>query len=111
MYMISITLMENHSTDTQDTKMFRQHKAWFQKHFQLGHFLIMGPYLDAKHAGIIVARAKNRDVLDAIISEDVYYPTGLADYQIREFSPILIAENISDTPLAVITGGNEADLK
>lgn len=96
MYIISITLKENHSDETQATKMFEQHKAWFQKHFQLGNFLIMGPYLDASHAGVIIARTKSRDVLDAIISEDVYYHPGFADYQIREFSPVLISENISD---------------
>lgn len=96
MYIISITLKENLSDELKANEMFEQHKAWFQKHFQLGNFLIMGPYLDAVHAGVIVARAKNRDALEAIIAEDVYYPPRLADYQIREFSPLLIAEHIAD---------------
>ena len=96
MYIISITLKENHSDEAQANQMFEQHKAWFQKHFQLGNFLIMGPYLDASHAGVIIARAKNRDALDAILAEDVYYHPGMADYQVREFNPVLIAEHISD---------------
>ncbi|MDO4640261.1 MAG: YciI family protein [Neisseria sp.] len=78
----------------QADELLSQHRAWFAKRFQAGNFLLLGPYLDKDNAGVIIAQAENREQLDNILQEDVYYPQGLATYQIREFKANMLAENI-----------------
>ena len=84
MYIINIALKQSNIPAEQADAMFAEHRAWFANYFQAGKFLILGPYLDQEHAGVIIARTENRAELDAILAEDVYYPE-LADYEVREF--------------------------
>lgn len=94
MYYIDIVLdHENIPADRAD-EMLAAHRQWFGKFAQSGHFLIVGPYRDQAHAGIVIAQAESREALDAILAEDVYYADKLASYKVREFQANLIAENI-----------------
>ena len=45
MYMITITVNADVS-EAQQAEMFPRHAAWFQQHFQAGHFLMLGPFTD-----------------------------------------------------------------
>lgn len=76
--------------------MFNQHRAWFAKNFQQGNFLLLGPYQDKEHAGVIIAQAESREALDKVLSEDVYYPLDLATYEVHEFKAAMVAENIKE---------------
>lgn len=84
MYIINIVLKQDKIPAERAEAMFAEHRAWFADYFQAGKFLILGPYLDQNHAGVIIARTENRAELDAILAKDVYYPE-LADYEVREF--------------------------
>lgn len=93
MYIIDIRVNEDVSAEQQEV-LFSQHVAWFQKHFQAGNFLIVGPFTERERAGVIIAQTANRAELDRILAEDSYYPD-LAKYEISEFVPKMVAENIA----------------
>jgi len=99
MFIISITVNRD-VTDAQQSELFPRHVEWLQRNFSAGTFLLMGPYRDTDaHAGVILAEVSSRDALQSILEEDCYYP-GLAVYDIREFSPTLVATDISKTLLS-----------
>lgn len=93
MFIINITVNTD-ITEAQYNEMSLRHTEWFKKHFQAGNFLMLGPYTDTdEHAGVIFSGVENRTVLQKILEEDCYYPN-FAEYEVREFSPKLIAGNI-----------------
>ncbi|QPB42009.1 YciI family protein [Rodentibacter haemolyticus] len=95
MYIINITVKPTLSEEKQNA-LFPIHAEWFKKYFQNGKFLILGPYIDTEaHAGVIFAETENREELQKILEEDCYYPD-LADYDIREFAPKMIAADITE---------------
>lgn len=94
MYLINIILSEAALNSGQAEQMLAQHRQWFGKYFERGHFLLLGPY-SGKAAGVIVAQAESRDALQAILAEDVYYPDG-AEYEVREFTANKIHPQIGD---------------
>ncbi|MGQ8821404.1 YciI family protein [Bibersteinia trehalosi] len=84
MYIINIALKMDKIPAEQAEQMFNTHRAWFAQYFEQGNFLMLGPYLDQAHTGVIIAQAESREALDKILAEDVYFPD-LADYEVREF--------------------------
>lgn len=92
MYIINITVNADITAEQQDI-LFPRHVSWFTKFFDAGHFLILGPYTGHERAGIIIARTESRAELDTILQEDPYYPAH-AQYEIREFSPKMIAKDL-----------------
>ena len=94
MFIINITVNSDVTEQTQN-EMFPLHRGWLEKYYNNGKFLIFGPYIDTDaHAGIIFARVNNREELQSILEEDCYYP-GFAKYDVREFSPKIIAKNFN----------------
>ncbi|WP_263064798.1 YciI family protein [Dickeya dadantii] len=96
MFLINISLKEHLADEETAASRFEQHSQWFSKHFQEGRFLMLGPYQDKHHAGVIIAQAESRVALERVLSEDIYYPLGLADYEIREFKAALISGDIKN---------------
>ncbi|OOF57286.1 YciI family protein [Rodentibacter myodis] len=93
MYIVNITVNSTLSEEKHN-ELFAIHVEWFKKYFQAGKFLMLGPYTDTDaHAGVIFAETESLEELQKILAEDCYYPD-LAEYEIREFSPKLIATDI-----------------
>ena len=93
MYIIDITVSDAVPVDQRDT-LFAEHARWFKKHFDAGRFVMLGPYTDTTAAaGVILAHVSSREALQRILEEDCYFPE-LATYQIREFTPKMIADDI-----------------
>lgn len=88
MYLINITVNDDIAAE-QHEALFTHHVNWFQKYFDAGKFILIGPYSDAKRSGVIIARTENRETLESILREDAYYPD-LAEYEIREFTPKMV---------------------
>ncbi|MFP2237134.1 YciI family protein [Pseudescherichia vulneris] len=88
MYLINIMVNDDISPE-QHEALFTRHVSWFQQYFNAGQFVLIGPYSDRDKAGVIIANTESREELDAILSEDAYYPT-LAQYEIREFIPKMV---------------------
>ncbi|QZN94840.1 YciI family protein [Symbiopectobacterium purcellii] len=80
MFLITITVNEN-ITAEQHASLFPRHAQWFKKYFDAGNFLMIGPYTDCERAGVIIASAKDRDELMALLAEDAYF-SDLAKYDI-----------------------------
>ena len=59
-YLINITLKPGAVPADRADELFAAHRAWFSKHFEAGNFLLLGPYLDREHAGLIIAQTANR---------------------------------------------------
>ena len=61
------------------------HVEWLHKHEALGNFVVYGR-LVPRVGGVIVARARSRADLDAILAEDPFGLKGVCNYEVLEFS-------------------------
>ena len=95
MYFIDIKISAETSNSAEAAQLLAGHRQWFAKYVEEGNFLLLGPYKDIAHAGLIIAQAKSREVLYAILREDVYYPDK-AKYEVHEFSANKIHPKIGD---------------
>ena len=96
MFIINQTLKAEKIPAGKGEELFRQHIAWFTKHFEQGNFLLVGPYTDKKMSGIMICGADSRESVEDILKEDVYYADGIADYEVRSFTAGKIAHNFAD---------------
>ncbi|WP_298706678.1 YciI family protein [uncultured Veillonella sp.] len=95
MYLIDIVI-NTEKVDSKDAdNLLEQHRQWFAKYFQVGAFLMVGPYRDQAAAGVVIAQAPSREALEGILKDDAYYPDK-ATYTVREFQANLIAPNVAD---------------
>jgi uncharacterized protein YciI len=46
--------------------------------------------------GVIVARVKTREEVEALIHEDPFYKEGIADYEVVEFQAVKFHSSIAD---------------
>ena len=60
------------------------HVKFLKKYYAAGNFLVSGRQIP-RQGGIILAVAKDRQQIEAIIGEDPFVIRGLADYRIIEF--------------------------
>ena len=90
MFIIHETLNPEKIPQGKEEELFQQHVAWFTRHFEQGNFLLVGPYTDQEMAGIMLSGLENREALEAVLKEDVYYADGMADYEVHAFKEPLI---------------------
>lgn len=60
------------------------HHDWALRYYESGHFLVGGRRVPAT-GGIGVARARSREEIEHIVSEDPWLRFGLIEYTIEEF--------------------------
>ena len=61
-----------------------EHMRFLKKHYAAGTFLVSGRKIP-RDGGIIIARGKSREEIEAIVREDPFCARGLADFRIIEF--------------------------
>lgn len=93
MYLIDVSIKEK-SSDPSAAEHLKEHQNWFGKYFDEGKFLMVGPSKTYELSGVILAQVKNREELDQILSEDVYFPND-ATYEVNEYVPSRISKNIT----------------
>ena len=71
----------------------KPHMAFLKKHYASGHFLVSGRKIP-RDGGIILAVAKSRQQIEAIVQEDPFCAHGLADFRIIEFRASQRADDI-----------------
>lgn len=69
------------------------HREYLAKHYAAGDFIASGPQTP-RIGGVIMMKADNREVVDAIIAEDPFHINGIASYQIVEFTPTMFANDV-----------------
>ena len=94
MFIINQTLKADKIPAGKGEELFKQHIAWFTKHFEQRDFLLVGPYTDKEMAGIMIAGTDSREAVEEILKEDVYYADGIAEYEVRPFKAPLISVSL-----------------
>jgi uncharacterized protein YciI len=69
------------------------HVIFLKKYYAAGNFLISGRKIP-RDGGIIIAVAKSREQIEAIVREDPFYERGLADVRITQFRASQRADDI-----------------
>jgi uncharacterized protein YciI len=69
------------------------HVKFLNKYYAAGNFLVSGRKIP-RDGGIIVAVAKSREDIEAIIREDPFHRRGLADFRIIQFRASQRADDI-----------------
>lgn len=64
------------------------HREYLAEHYVAGDFIASGPQTP-RVGGVIMIKADNRTIVDAIIAKDPFNINGIADYQIVEFTPTM----------------------
>lgn len=68
-----------------------EHIAYLKQEYAAGHFVASGRKVP-RTGGIILSNVKSRNELEAILARDPFYQGGIADYDITEFIPSMVAE-------------------
>jgi uncharacterized protein YciI len=66
---------------------YPRHRAWLQKGYDLGLFLVSGPK-DPPVGGYLVARAESAAALEAMFREEPLNVEKLATFTFTEFQPV-----------------------
>jgi uncharacterized protein YciI len=69
------------------------HVRFLKKYYAARNFLVSGRKIP-RDGGIIVALARSREEIEAIIREDPFYTRGLADFRIIQFRASQRADDI-----------------
>jgi len=90
--MFVIELIYNAALTEIDAHM-KSHVAFLNKYYAAGNFLISGRKIP-RDGGIILALAKNKEDIDAIMREDPFVSRGLATVRVVQFRASQRADDI-----------------
>jgi len=80
---------------TRIDRAMKAHVAFLKKYYATGHFLVSGRKIP-RDGGIILALGNSRDEIEAIVREDPFVASGLADFRVVEFRASQRASNIQE---------------
>lgn len=69
------------------------HRAYLDRHYAAGHFVASGAQVP-RTGGVILARGLTRPQLDAMLTEDPFHRSGVAQCQVIEFTPTKAAPGL-----------------
>lgn len=69
------------------------HREYLAEHYAAGDFIASGPQTP-RVGGVIMIKADDCTVVDAIIAQDPINVNGIADYQIVEFTPTMFCDHV-----------------
>ena len=69
------------------------HTAYLKEEYAQGHFIASGRKIP-RTGGIIFAKADSREALEAILARDPFRRAGIADYDVIEFTPGMVADGL-----------------
>ncbi|WP_289033138.1 hypothetical protein [uncultured Roseibium sp.] len=93
MFIVVLKFAEN---KTAAPHFMEQHKAWIQKGFDDGAFLLVGS-LKPNGGGMVLARGSDRDALQARIDQDPFVVEKVVSAEVTEVAP-----NMADDSLAFL---------
>ncbi|WP_042393938.1 YciI family protein [Streptacidiphilus carbonis] len=67
-------------------ELLPQHRAWLDRNYAAGVLLLSGARVP-RTGGVLLARAVDREELDAVLAGDPFARAGAAEYQVVEFTP------------------------
>lgn len=88
MFIVSLT----YKSDLEEVdKHLDDHVAYLKQEYANGNFIASGRKIP-RTGGVILSCVKNRDELDLILKKDPFNKAGIAEYEITEFIPSMVAE-------------------
>jgi uncharacterized protein YciI len=72
-----------------------EHRAFLQEGYDTGLLLMSGPQV-TKTGGMVVARAENKEELEAYFRRDPYHLYGVAEHRVVEFQPVKLQAFMKD---------------
>jgi len=88
MFIVSLT----YKSDLEEVdKHLEAHVAYLKQEYANGNFIASGRKIP-RTGGIILSCVKNKDELELILSKDPFNKAGIAEYDITEFVPSMVAE-------------------
>ena len=73
-------------------KYLQAHRDYLAEHYAAGDFITSGSQTP-RVGGVIMMKAPNREVVDALIAQDPFHINDIADYQIVEFTPTMFCDD------------------
>lgn len=67
------------------------HVAYLKEEYSNGNFVASGRKIP-RTGGIIISAVQNKDELEMILAKDPFNKAGIAEYEITEFVPSMVAE-------------------
>lgn len=67
------------------------HVAYLKQEYANGNFIASGRKVP-RTGGVILSKVKTKNDLEAILAKDPFYQAGIAEYDITEFVPSMVAE-------------------
>lgn len=74
-------------------RFLQAHREYLAEHYAAGDFIASGPQTP-RIGGVIMIKAENRAAVDAIIAQDPFNINAIAEYQLVEFTPTMVCDNI-----------------
>ena len=71
------------------------HVAYLKQEYTNGSFIASGRKVP-RTGGIILSDVKTREELESILAKDPFHQAGLANYDITEFMPSMVAEGFEN---------------
>lgn len=90
MYVVTLTFSENKA---RAGDLMEGHKAWIQRGFDKGFFLMVGS-LQPNRGGGILAHGAGRDALEAFVAEDPFVAENVVSAEILEITPARLDERL-----------------
>ena len=72
-------------------KYLDAHVSYLKEEYASGNFIASGRKIP-RTGGVILSCVKNKDELELILSKDPFNKAGIAEYDITEFVPSMVAE-------------------
>ena len=90
MFIVSLT----YKRDLEEVdKHLDAHVAYLKQEYANGNFIASGRKIP-RTGGIILSCVKNKDELESILANDPFHKEGIAEYDIIEFVPSMVAEGL-----------------
>ena len=70
------------------------HVEFLKKQYEKGIFVASGRKVP-RTGGVILARSVSRDELNRILAQDPFNKAGVAEYEVTEFVPSMVADGLS----------------
>ena len=88
MFIVSLTYIR----DIEEVdKLLDAHAAYLKQEYANGNFIASGRKIP-RTGGIILSCLKNKEELESIIAKDPFNKAGVAEYNITEFVPSMVAK-------------------
>lgn len=74
-------------------QLLDDHKAWITRHSEAGRILLTARQVPLT-GGLILARGSDADEMWEMIREDPFHSSGMAEYQVLEYTPVRAAPGV-----------------